>query len=173
MRRSRQRQRTGQIAERLAYWKSAVEEQKSKPRGDLPFSDFDAFCRVAAACDPLLYEAADFFDLDLESEIQKAVLLRILVDVVFAKPAKGRPKKHIKKWGRFRLVRLAVDLEKMKQATPNLSDSKAADLLKKKFPKRYQHNSAEMIRQKNLREARGWLDNARRIKADRRGLSVE
>ena len=155
------------IADRLSHWRDAVREERSKPDFSPRFSHFEMFCQVMAAYTPALCEAADFFDLDLKNEKQRATLLTILAHVAFAKRPKGRPKKHAKKWSRFRLVRLAIDLEKAKRNAPNLSDKKLSDLLKKKFPRRYQHNSAEMIRQ-NLREARGWLDNARRIRSDRR-----
>jgi hypothetical protein len=157
------------IAERLAHYRDTIKDQKSQPALDyFHLSHLEMFCQVMAAPSPVLSRAAEFFDLDVKDELQRATLLTILADVVFGEAPKGRPKKHSRKWSRFRLVRLAVDLEKIKGGLPNLSDRKATALLKKKFPKRYKHNSAEIIRQ-NASEARGWLDNARRIRADREG----
>jgi hypothetical protein len=181
------------IAERLAYWRDAIRREKSEddfepeffsrlkerwqanfpPRWPVPPSSrFEVYCQTIGMPNPFVGEAAEFFGLDLKNEAEEAALLTILADVVFNRPAAGRPRQHRGKWNVFRLTRLAVDLEKMKAESPGISDKKATDLLKKKFAKRYRHNSAETIRQ-NLRAARGWLDNARRIRADRRGRPVE
>jgi len=179
-------------AERLIHWRDRIENWKSESAPDyFSVPDFEAYCQknkwrllgkvteysdiyfqMLATHTAALGKAAEFFGLDLKDEAQKATLLTILANVVFGEAPKGAPRKHKRKWSRFRLVRLAVDMEKIKEGAPHLSDKKAAALLKKKFPKRYKHNSAEMIRQ-NAAAARGWLDNARRIRADRRGLVVE
>jgi hypothetical protein len=164
------RKRRDHVGERLAYWRAEVSQLRSEPEGwPLSESYFDASCKVIGAPSPILHEAADFFGLDLRREAERALLLAILADVIFGKAPKGRPKEHKRRWSRFRLVRLAVDRETIKRQAPELSDVKAAAILKKRFPKRYRHDSSVTLRQK-LREAGSWLDNARRIRADRAGL---
>jgi hypothetical protein len=94
------------IADRLAHWRSAVEAEKSKPSPNFSpsFSHFEAFCRVMAKYSPPLCEAADFFGLELENEVQKAALLTILAYVVFGKAPKGRPRLNSRKWDVVKLI---------------------------------------------------------------------
>jgi hypothetical protein len=115
---------------------------------------------------PGLSKAADFFGLDLSKSEQRALLLDILADVIFGEQKKGRPPAKKAKWDRLRLIQLAVDCNKVKAETPGISDKKAASIIKHNFSNRYKHASAEMIRQ-YLADARIWLENENRIRADR------
>ena len=115
---------------------------------------------------PSLNRAAEIFDLDLSVDAQRALLLQILADVLFAESKKGRPPAKKAKWDRLRLIQLAVDCNKVKAETPGISDKKAASMIKHNFSNRYKHASAEMIRQ-YLADARIWLENENRIRTDR------
>jgi hypothetical protein len=115
---------------------------------------------------PSLNRAAEFFGLDLSVEAQRALLLQILADVIFAESKKGRPPAKKAKWDRLTLIQLAVDCNKVKTETPGISDKKAASIIKRDFSSRYKHASAEMIRQ-YLADARSCLENENRIRADR------
>jgi hypothetical protein len=119
-----------------------------------------------SAYTPALDEAADFFDLDLKNEKQRATLLTILAHVAFAKRPKGRPRTNKGKWDVVRLIQLAIDCNKIKEDTPGISDKKAVGEIKSRYRERYKYPTSEMMRQR-LRLARQWLDNENRIRADR------
>ncbi len=59
---------------------------------------------------------------------------------------------------RLTLIQLAVDCNDVKAATPGIKDRPAAAEIKKRYPARYKHDSAETIRQ-NLKLARMWLES--------------
>jgi hypothetical protein len=97
---------------------------------------------------PALLNAAKQFDLDLANPIERAVLLRVLADLLFGpRRKKGRPL-HSKKWTGTRLSQLARDCEEVKKDRPKLSDAKAAIIIKKRHPERYEDTSSEMMRQR-------------------------
>ena len=106
-----------------------------------------------------LTKAAQFFGLDLANPVETAILLRLLAYLLFGpKRKKGRPL-HSKKWTGRRLFQLALDCEEIKKDRPKLSDAKAANIIKKQHPKRYEDTSSEMMRQR-LPEARQFYEHA-------------
>ena len=107
-----------------------------------------------------LLKAARQFNIDLANPIETAVLLRILALLLFGpERKKGRPL-NSKKWNRLRLTQLAIDCEKIKKDRPRLSDAKAAVVIKRRYPERYEDTSSEMMRQR-LPQARGEIEKHR------------
>ena len=93
------------------------------------------FCGDPKKRSAAVLKAANYFNLDLASEAESALLLGILADVVF--PGSGRPKRS-KQWGIARLTKLGTHWREVERASPGISDSKAAKEIKKRYPKLYQ-----------------------------------
>ena len=147
----------------VAYYQNAIREAKAEH--DEYCDPFESFCTIMGNVH-FLYKAAESFDLDLANQAQRDALLGVLATIVFSEPAKGRPRQQIGKWDRLTLIQLAVDCNNVKADTPGISDMKAAAEVKARYPGRYKHNSAEMIRQK-LKLARMWLENENLERVDR------
>lgn len=113
-----------------------------------------------------LTRAVKFLGLDVSDPANRDLLLFILADVVFGERNKGRPLAKKRKWDRLTLIQLAVDCNKVKEDMPRISDKRAAHIIKDRYLGRYKHASGEMIRQ-YLPDARRWLENENRIRADR------
>ena len=124
----------------LSYWSSRLYcDRKDAPK------DLESFAKKKTTA---LVEAARFFELDLYSPMDRAILLRVLADILFRPRRKrGRPP-NSKKWTATRLSQLACDCEEVKRGRPKLSSARAAGAIKNRYPKRYEHTSSEMIRQR-------------------------
>jgi hypothetical protein len=93
-----------------------------------------------------LSRAEKHFGLDRKNEHDRLHLLYILADIVFGVGRRGRPPAS-KKWKSNKLWQLAKDHIAVKKDLPKLSNTKAAEQIKKRYPDRYKHTSAEMVRQ--------------------------
>src|SRR5262245_12945277 len=99
---------------------------------------------------PSLCAACNYFGLDVGNRAHVRMLLAILADACFGRDAtKGRRKS----WDRERYLALAEQLAEVKQDNPNLSDARAASLIKRRFPDSYRAIQADQIRNR-LPEAR-------------------
>jgi hypothetical protein len=118
------------IADRLEEIKTFYEDVRECSPDLWPHFCGDPKKRSAA-----VLKAANYFNLDLTSEAESALLLQILAGVVF--PGSGRPKRS-KQWGIARLTKLGTHWREVERASPGISDSKAAKEIKKRYPKLYQ-----------------------------------
>jgi hypothetical protein len=153
---------------RLKWYRQSLDEMRRNLPG-LPLTPalFDGEDETRTLTGhPSLNRAAKVFDLDLSVEAQRALLLQILADVLFAESKKGRPPARKPKWDVLKLIQLAVDCNKIKEDMPGISDKKAADVIKDRHQSRYKHASPEMIRQ-HLPMARAWLQNENLNRVDR------
>jgi hypothetical protein len=103
-----------------------------------------------------LSKAFSFFGLDKTNKRDRAILLNVLADIVFAQPKKGRPGAITKSWDPARLLDLAI---RDHQCGLN-NDSKTAEELKERFKGDYKGIQREAIRQR-LPEARQLFENLR------------
>jgi hypothetical protein len=100
-----------------------------------------------------LSRASKFFHLDAKKPAHRELLLGIFADILFGKRRRGRPARRTK-WNVKVLEQLWNDLAEVKEIKPEISDAKAAQIIKNKHRDRYRHTSPEMLRQR-LGEARG------------------
>jgi hypothetical protein len=128
----------------LLYWSHRISEYREYAPEDL-----ESFAKKIT---PALLSAERQFNLDLANPMERAVLLRVLADLLFDRRKRGRPL-YSKKWTGYRLYQLARDCEEVKKDRPKLSDARAAAAIKKRYPERYKDTSSEMMRQR-LPEAR-------------------
>ena len=116
----------------------------------------DGWQREGYVPEPTLSNAFAFFGLDKTNERDRAILLNVLADIVFARPKKGRKRGIINKsWDPAKLLDLAI---RDRQCGLN-NDSKTAEELKRRF-KDYKRIQREAIRQR-LPEARLLFENLR------------
>jgi hypothetical protein len=99
--------------------------------------------------------AAKYFGLDLNDEIDRALMVGVLARALFPKAGRGR-KKGSYVWDGERLLILGERLRKLVAAYPRMSDSEAARKLPDLYPE-YKHLNWQMLRQR-LPDARFELE---------------
>jgi hypothetical protein len=120
------------IADRLKTWREFLEDvTECYPEG---LSVLFEEKRSAA-----VLEAARYFNLDLTNQLDADRLLHILADVVFPGTGRQQGDKH---WGIERLTALGAHFLEVRGRHLILSDSKAAEEIKERYPKLYQSAAA-------------------------------
>jgi hypothetical protein len=137
------------VKQRLEYWRERLDSGFPHPSDSrlaaLPDELIKYFRFKGGGADPgSLKRAAEYFGLNPEDKNQSDMLLHILADVVFAKPAKGRPTGST--WDEDRLSELGQHLHNLEKRVGRLSDTEAAKKLVK--VRDYKNQKWESLRQR-------------------------
>jgi hypothetical protein len=153
------------IKPRLAEWQELITRSlrdNEQLRRAIPTLNS---CDIFGHAEELLLSerAADgafkYFGLDQKLASHRAILTLALIDVLFHKRKKGRPKGS-RAWNQARLFMLGLHYEELANSKPRISDAKAANEIKRRFS-HYRHISSEAIRAR-LPAAKSALADARR-----------
>lgn len=145
-----------ETAARLAYWREILDTIRSEPPSRYARYLYKSFSKKRA---PALSKAANYFGLDIATRTDARILLRILASVIFETQEKNRPAGS-KKWDAVRLFQLCIHHKLIEKENPRISGGKAAEEIKKRFPRHYQHDGPATIRQRLL-AARALADKRR------------
>jgi hypothetical protein len=137
------------VKQRLEYWREHLDSGFPHPSDSrlaaLPDRLIKYLRFTGGGADPgSLKRAAEYFGLNPAHKDESDVLLRILADVVFAKPAKGRPTGST--WDEDRLSKLGHHLHDLEKRLGRLSDTEAAKELVKM--RDYKNQKWESLRQR-------------------------
>jgi hypothetical protein len=149
-----------ETAKRLAYWRELLDSIRSELTPKSAKRKFESLSRQRT---PYLDKAANYFDLKVSRRTDAAILVRILASVIFDSREKNRPAGS-KKWDEVRLFQLFIHHKLIEREKPSISDSRAAEEIKNRFPGHYQRDEPATIRQRIL--AARALANKRRFLDD-------